>query len=556
MRKSFIGMLALAVAGIAGGASAQTFVDTDITTNTTWGGAANPSPIILETPIFVKDGATLTILPGTIVRGQGRACGNNDAAACAPGALVITQSGRGVIQGNATNPIIFTTAAIDENDDQVADESGGILDRYTGTESFLDDTPATAPLAPLDGDGEANVSLWGGLVILGNAPTNLASQCIGTGGIPGYGQCTVEGLAIPGFDAEDATYGGVQPHDSSGIYQFISVRHAGDEIGSGNELNGITLAGVGDGTLFDHIEVYMNFDDGIEWFGGTVDGTFLHVAFVGDDAFDVDQGYTGVNQFLLGIMAFFQGANGSFSTNGDEGGEWDGDDFGEAPDGPKRVNVRTPQDLSSSDPTPWPLQATDMYNLTIMGGRSGTPGNDTGRILMRNGFAGNLHNSIVVNTGSQATINISNNGAPGFESSTNASNGYINVLCSSFDDGAAINSRTQVALDNGDALTPQCGGSAVLGVNVEGGLFPGLVNEDTTFTPSGNADGKLDGSIKSGGEIDPRVAFGIQGTAGCCPPQGKCLDRSATYRGAFDPAASVIWTTPWTVLNTADLMVD
>ena len=65
------------------------------------------------------------------------------------------------------------------------------------------------------------------------------------------------------------------------------------------------------------------------------------------------------------------------------------------------------------------------------------------------------------------------------------------MLCSSFDDGAAIDTTTQVALDNGDALTPQCGGSPSLGVNVEGGSFPGLVNETTTFNPTGGANGTL-----------------------------------------------------------------
>ncbi len=560
MKSTIIGMLALALTGLAGSAGAQTFIDSNVNTDTTWGGQDNPSPIILERPIFVKNSATLTILPGTVVRGQPRKGPAADGAPAAPGALIVTRSGRGVFQGSATNPIIFTTAATDNNGDNIPDEDpekAGFAKQYETGDTFHDATPLTNPLAPLQPNGDTNVSLWGGLVILGNAPTNLASQCIGGGGVPGYGQCTVEGLAIPGFNVNDATYGGVQPHDSSGVYQYLSVRHAGDEIANGNELNGITLGGVGDGTLFEHIEVYMNFDDGIEWFGGTVDGCYLHVAFVGDDAFDVDQGYTGVNQFVLGIMAFFQGNGDTFNTNGDEGGEWDGDDFDETPDGDKRVNVRAPEDLSSSDPTPWPLQATDMYNLTLMGGQSGSPGNNTGRILMRNGFAGNLHNSIVVNTGSQQPIDVnSGGGAPGFDSGSNANNGYLNVLCSSFDDGAAIDTTTQVALDNGDALTPQCGGSPSLGVNVEGGSFPGLVNETTTFNPTGGANGTLEGSDKQGGQIDPRVAFGLEGTAGCCPPQGKCLDRSATYRGAFDPTAPEIWTTGWTVLNISELMVD
>src|SRR5882762_8070911 len=72
IRKLNAAALALALVGGASVAMAQTVVSTDITTNTTWGGAANPSPIILQATLFVKNGAILTILPGTIIRGQPR----------------------------------------------------------------------------------------------------------------------------------------------------------------------------------------------------------------------------------------------------------------------------------------------------------------------------------------------------------------------------------------------------------------------------------------------------------------------------------------------------
>ena len=96
--------------------------------------------------------------------------------------------------------------------------------------------------------------------------------------------------------------------------RFVSIRHAGDEIGNSNELNGLTLGGVGSGTTIENVEVYVNFDDGIEWFGGTVNGKNLHVAFVGDDTFDLDEGYTGVNQFLFGVMPFFNENDGGPSA--------------------------------------------------------------------------------------------------------------------------------------------------------------------------------------------------------------------------------------------------
>ena len=78
-----------------------------------------------------------------------------------------------------------------------------------------------------------------------------------------------------------------------------SVRHAGVELvpGGGNEINGITLGGVGSGTTIDHIEVIANLDDGIEWFGGTVDVKYAAVAFCADDTYDWDDGYRGRGQF-------------------------------------------------------------------------------------------------------------------------------------------------------------------------------------------------------------------------------------------------------------------
>ena len=121
---------------------------------------------------------------------------------------------------------------------------------------------------------------WGGLIILGNAP-------ISTDG----GQNFVEGI-------EGIPYGGTDPDDDSGILRYVRVWHGGRSIGQDNEINGITLAGVGRGTTVDHCEVAWNLDDGFEMFGGTVDLTYCSAINVGDDAFDTDEGYQGRGQFL------------------------------------------------------------------------------------------------------------------------------------------------------------------------------------------------------------------------------------------------------------------
>ena len=113
-------------------------------------------------------------------------------------------------------------------------------------DAFLDDDCEQHPLAPLNALGKGNVQLWGGLVLLGEAPTNLAN-CAGQGNGIGI----VEGMTVPGFPVADLVYGGNLPHDSSGTLRYVSVRHAGEEIGASNELNGVSLGGVGDGTVFE-----------------------------------------------------------------------------------------------------------------------------------------------------------------------------------------------------------------------------------------------------------------------------------------------------------------
>jgi hypothetical protein len=89
-------------------------------------------------------------------------------------------------------------------------------------------------------------------------------------------------------------YGGNDPQDNSGIVQFVSIRHGGANIGAGNEVNGLTLGGVGSQTIVDNVEIVANQDDGVELFGGTVTVTNILVWNAGDDGIDTDQGWSGV----------------------------------------------------------------------------------------------------------------------------------------------------------------------------------------------------------------------------------------------------------------------
>ena len=560
-------LVALGVALGGSSASGQTIVSTDITTNTTWGGAANPSPIILQATLFVKNGAILTILPGTIIRGQPRqAAVVPGSTVGAPGAVIVTQNGRINAVGTATAPIIWTTAAIDNNNDGIADDLRapiGFKDEWTPGDTFLDDTPTTAPIAPLDKAGNANLQLWGSLVILGNAPTNLADLC----GV-GFGKCTVEGLTVPGYPVADCTYGGAEPHDNSGTLKYNSLRYGGDEIGNSNELNGLSLAGVGDGTTIDNVEVFANFDDGFEWFGGTVNGSHLAVFFQGDDSFDLDEGYTGVNQFLFNVATFFNQNSGAAygSASGDKMGEFDGDNY--RPDNVAQngnVTVKLSQSGATASPQPNPLSAFNMWNITAIGSSPTAPQFFTPvspnaanlGLQWRNGAAGNVFNSIVTNTGTLKTIILDTGatGAPGFDAIDNANAGLSNVVCTTLANGAALAAADNVLITNGNALNLTLGGTAAGANSVYAAGFNNLVNRDQTFDPTGDANGKLTAALKLV-PLNPRPAAGITGTGGCVPPFGAGLS-PVTYRGAFSGvAANPLWTTGWTAMNQAGLLAN
>lgn len=138
--------------------------------------------------------------------------------------------------------------------------------------------------------GDNTIGQWGGLVILGRAPIHT---CIGAGIPGGSAQCESRVEGADGF------YGGATPNDSSGRLRYVQVRFPGFEVTPGNELNGITLAGVGSGTFAENLQVHNSSDDGIEWFGGRVNHRYLVITGADDDSFDTDFGWRGHVQFGL-----------------------------------------------------------------------------------------------------------------------------------------------------------------------------------------------------------------------------------------------------------------
>lgn len=178
--------------------------------------------------VRVQPGATLTIAAGTVLRGT-------------PGSvLVVSRGARLIAEGTADLPIVFTSAAA----------------------------------TPAPGD-------WGGLVLLGYAPTNQPDG------------------RFKGLTVEGDLYGGDRPDDDSGVLSHVRIEYAGTVLAPNNETNGITFAGVGRGTRVDHLEVRNGIDDCFEWFGGTMDASHLVCVNPGDDAFDIEYGYTGTLSSLV-----------------------------------------------------------------------------------------------------------------------------------------------------------------------------------------------------------------------------------------------------------------
>jgi hypothetical protein len=147
-----------------------------------------------------------------------------------------------------------------------------------------------------------SIGQWGGLVVLGRAPIN---NCEGAGTTPGTAQCQAQ------VEGTNAFYGGNGVSDNSGSIRYLRIQHSGFQVLPNQELNGITLAGVGNGTTFDHVQVHNSSDDGIEWFGGTVNARYLVMTGNDDDSFDTDAGFNGAIQFALIV----QRANGGDRMN-------------------------------------------------------------------------------------------------------------------------------------------------------------------------------------------------------------------------------------------------
>ena len=193
--------------------------------------------------------------------------------------------------------------------------------------------------------------LWGGLVINGRAPIN---DCIDATAQGGTAQCEKSGEGSSGL------FGGSDPADNSGTLFYTRVLYAGNLINDEDELNGIAFQGVGNATTVDFVQVHNNVDDGVEFFGGTVNASHLFLTGIGDDSVDWTDGYTGNIQYVIVDQS---------ADAGDRGIEAD--------------NRSSNNDLL-------PRSNPSVANVTLVGGASG----DTGAVF-RAGTDVTLCNAII-----------------------------------------------------------------------------------------------------------------------------------------------------------------
>lgn len=341
--KSLKRMLVLVVVGLLAAATvnaAEILVSSDIAASTTW---TADNTYNLQTQIYVLPGATLTIEPGTIIATT--PTGNG------AGSLAVTRGAKIYANGTANKPIIFT--------------------------STNDDFKTWRPVC----------NEWGNLTIMGNAlicsysykgtpqlykDGYSAPDVNNTAALDGVDKRIMEGLVADAAGDPKVLYGGDDDNDNSGSLSYVSFRYGGRVIGLANELNGLSLGGIGRETDISHIEIMNNVDDGIEIWGGTANLKYLSIWNIGDDSLDIDQGYRGKVQFVFVVQGYCADASQG-SGVGDNAIEMDG--------------------AENSDGQP--VTTSVIYNATVIG----QPLQGDHGIALRDGCRVQVRNSVFMELG-------------------------------------------------------------------------------------------------------------------------------------------------------------
>jgi hypothetical protein len=421
----------------------------------------NDNTYVLDGLVFLESGGRLNIQEGTVIQGRGASqvtTGDNTSA------LIITRGAQIFAEGTADQPIIFTA----EGDDLTVSDDLTAGDR-----------------------GE-----WGGLIVLGSATVARPT-----------GTDNIEGIAV----APRTEFGGTNDEDNSGVIRYVSIRHGGAQLSTDNEINGLTLGGVGSGTTVEYVEVFANEDDGIEWFGGTVSVKYATVAFCGDDGMDYDYGWRGNGQFWFVIQAPETGTGRS--------GEHDG---------------ASPDDQQ-------PFSRPTIYNATYVGiGESNSAtGGDANRenpfsVVFRDNAGGYYRNSLFTGFNGAAIGIEDRRGADTTDAFTRFQMGDLDLTDNIFEDFAGIDSTDEIfiAIDQDEAYVPASTTELATALNGRNTI---------------GASGIAGISRTPDGGLDPRINAGGEALTGGAVNEDDEFFSLVSYRGAF--GNRVNWLQDWTALD-------
>lgn len=429
----------------------------------------------LDGRVYVNDGQTLTVEPGAVIKGLSIPSSDNASA------LIVSRGGKINAVGTKSNPIVMTGT-----DDPIVTAT----DEVTVQDINFTQT-------------------WGGCILLGRAKTFSDGET----------ELAVEGTPV---DDKRNFFGGSDNADNSGTMKYVSIRHTGAEIGPGDEIQGLTLGGVGSGTTIEYVESFASSDDGVEVFGGTVDLKHFVVAYAEDDGYDLDLGWRGKAQYIFQIQRNDGGA--------DQIGEWDG----AKPDGAALYSK------------------PDIANATLIS--TGVGSSSDSYLLVRDGFGGALINSIVVDFPFKAIEVEDLPKDKGVDSYQRLGDDDLNIL------GNIWHSNTATAVDTAEFIA--------VTDNAENPGAPTLIDHLTNGNNSlaGTSDKVVTSISRDKGSkgLDPMPntsssAWTAEGSSNFAQdvstyslPSGI---EATTYKGAFDPNGSN-WMKDWTALDKYNILVD
>ena len=497
-------LAALVCTGVASTANAaEIFVTSNISTSETW---TADNTYNLQDQIFVLPGATLTIEAGTVIAST---TGVGGSLAVANGAQIF-------VQGTAQNPVIMTSTS------DVATWIGG--DPKTGT-------------------WRESANEWGNLTIMGDAYISEDATAGNTAVPSASNFANMEGLIPTGPGDTRVRYGGGDDDYDAGTINYLSIRYGGRVVGLANELNGMSLGGLGRGTDIEFVEIMNNVDDGIEIWGGTFNLKHFAIWNIGDDSLDIDQGYRGKIQFGLIVQGYSLDASQG-SGVGDNMVEVDG--------------------AENSD---WqPVTTTTMYNLTLIG----QPVAGDGATAWRDGARVQYRNCIIMDCGERVVRfdNLDGDGALGYGNGGTLS--WPDVWTTPFNVTSAVNpfpgpdpladfyrAQTDGNLAeikdsvffrnlNSSAYTEALARGAFAPAN-NNVLIPGFSDADSPIRSLTRAPFVVRGGLFQlpVASIDPRPANEALVSVGSAPNDG--FFTPAQYRGAFAP--NDYWIKGWTAAD-------